>query len=362
MFPNPEQIRALTSKSEDMAEGFRSLMPFSNDEILDPNFIGHRERLAYEKRKATPNERKHMEKAEEAVDVVFRSFNQEQAPKIVLEHIIILQKPQDMPPAEDPAHDFNAGGVGAMSHIYLDGLNEKSPDGARAFLHSTVHEFFHAKSLHRWTIGERTTLRRVGFYSQTSHLISHDENTTETAPSGDFFESLNEGMTEILTGIACQFLHASPWFQNTQKRNEHKTAPSRKLASQQYAVLDSAISNIVTDAPGEYSVNIPYHYEQSILHFIMKRISEETGKPLKTVLKDFQQDYADGTMRRITPILHQTFGPDILRVLSLWQHGRNPASNKRVLERYLQAKDPENQKVLAHLFLQAIPAFRPKSI
>ncbi len=337
IFPNPEQIQALrpTNITEPLAENTRARMPFSKKNEPDVRVSG-----GVEERKTTSHERFYMKKAEESVDAMFQRFGQHDIPRIGMEYVRVLHPASSVTSTQYFLENTEKRpSVDMFSAILLERLNERSLDGVRNFLHVAAHEFIHAKGGNRWTIGVNTTRQTSGFSRALGRFTPKGPQETQFTHSGIFFKAFNEAMTETLAVMACNEIYTSSWFQALQSDNEQKTLEARQAFAREHGVSDGTIASVRVDNEGVVEGGTGYLAEQRFLKLIMTHVSEATMTPFALVMNLFQQDYIEGRMERIKPLLHAAYGPDILRVLSVWNPNQNP-ENATLLLKYLTEPNP----------------------
>ncbi len=345
MFSSPEQVKALTPKSESIARGVREMMPSPTSKNPGFEFPG------YEKRLPTEQEKDFIDRADRAVDDALRMFGMYNVPGIDTAEIRIHERRAQNTSVKEPFHSaVPLGHTGVFYDMSLSAFRADRHDGARMFLHSAIHEFFHAKSNNRWNIGVKTQRRISGFNSVLSRTVPDEQGRLTMNPTADLFIGFTEAMTETLAVLTCEKLFATPWFQKTQRRNESRTASLRKAYAESHHASDAMIVKISQNDAGAVEGLIPYFTEQFALKLMMLRISDTLKIPYNTVLKTFVVDYIAGTMEHIKPLLRQTFGPDILRVLSVWTPAKLSGEGNDLFL-YLKATDPKTRDVMAKDYL-----------
>ncbi|MFI3157604.1 MAG: hypothetical protein QX199_15760 [Methylococcaceae bacterium] len=345
MFSSPEQVQAVTPKSEPIARGVRAMMPGPTS--TNPGF----EFPGYEKRPPTEQEKDFIDRADRAVDDALRAFGIYNVPGIDAAEIRIHERLSQAPSMKEPFYSaVPLGHTSVFYDISLSAFRADRHDGARMFLHAAIHEFFHAKSNNRWNIGEKTQRRISGFHSTLSRTTTDERGRLAMDPAEDFFVGLTEAMTEMLTVIACEKLFATPWFQKTQRRGEARTASMREAYAKAHHASDAMIVKVSQNESGVVEGLTPYFMEQFTLKLIMLRISDAQKIPYNTVLKIFITDYIAGTMEHIKPLLRDTFGPDVLRVLSVWTPATLSGEGDDLFF-YLKETNPHVRDVMANNYL-----------
>ncbi len=341
IFPNPKYVKALTSKSEVHANELRAFMP------SDTFFDSGETPPGYERRQPTETEQHLMRQAEQFLDETFRFFSLT-TPAISFPSICILQK-KDEDTGTAPFSETILGNIDMHSQITLASFRPQLPDGARTFLHIALHEFTHAKSKNLWTIGRKTTRRTSGFDRIMEHVHVDSSETSKLISQEHLFVALNEAMTETLTVLTCESILASPWFQETYGEDEEKTKMQRDEFCIANTIYDAEIAASFQDSNGEMHHAVSYKNVRIVLSFLFARIAQHHTIPRQDVFRFFVQDYAEGTMERIKPLLRATFGPDILRVLSVWMPGE--IENDQSIIDYLKEKDPNIRDIIANNYL-----------
>ncbi len=344
-FPNPEQIKALTPKSEGMAEDVRSVMPFATTEVPSIPTPGH------EKREANEEEIFLMGAVEHFMSAFFGHHGFRETPIINNRYVRITQKIKNESLAAFEHPQSHLGSTGLYSDIVLDAFHPDRPDGVRTFLHVAAHEFAHAKSKNQWTIGERTLRRITGFNNIIAHISTPEDPRLNRFPTKKFFNGLNEAMTEMIAILVFQDIADSQWFRETQRENEEATRELRTRATASGAIADAEIIGFSQNSNGEIQTIFAYQSELIVLDLLVRNIEEVTQTPPQEILHLFIADYAEGTMKRVTPLLRRTFGNNILRVLSVWEP--NEPNNAQDIQRYLLEKDSHRRDILARQYLES---------
>ncbi len=344
IFPNPEQVRALTPKSERSAQSIRDAMPFSSI------YPWESQPSDLEKREATPEESFLMRKAEESIDTVFAHVGYSDTAAIGMEHVRILNPSR----GEEGTQDFvehTTGFIDSFSHIVLKAFDAKATDGTREFLKTAVHEFIHAKSKNRWTIGEKTLRQICGFRQTIGRNVSFNLEESRLVPTEVLFTAFNEAMTETLAVLVRDELFTSSWYVSTLRERERRSADERAEYAEQYGISEGAIGAMTEGPDGNMRGHVSYPFEQQALRTMMVRIANLSQMMTSDVVKAFHADYMEGTMKRVIPLLHTAYGPDILRVLAAWKTEDSEEAQSLLLQ-YLQEQNPQERDALAKEYLE----------
>lgn len=340
IFPSPEHVQSLSEKDQTAAEYMRSRMPFATRDVPDVLFPG------YEKREPTEQEIILLYVTEEYVNDFFDSACEHPPSSIAMEHVRILE-PISPESEKTFSHENCTGRVGTYLNITLPQYNERAPEGARAFIHTAIHEFVHAKAATRWSVGERTMKQVTGFSVITART-PHAQ--TGKIPVGDmFFVALNEALTERITANIFAKIFASEWYQTQFSEREKLTEEIREQYAALLSLHDAEISGIIRMKDRQIGVVVAYDNERKILDTLIQCLSHTLKRTYTEILSLCIVDYCNGTMQHIRPLLREAFGNDALKVLALWQpHHPDMA---RDLRAYLTERDPDIREIIANNYL-----------
>lgn len=337
-FPNPEHLRSTKGAIGDTgATRLREFIPGDRPEGASKHHL-----IRPDVRQPTEEERAMLVRVEQAVDSMFFAAGLTNVPTISPDAMHIFT-----PSADAQRHGY----VGPFFDVGIVTLDSNAPDGARKFLHAAAHEFIHAKGKNLWTVGVNTTNRTSGFARGLGRMTMFPNNLRAPEMVRNVFVGLNEAFVETLTLFACENLLRSEWFLRTFKTQEAQTATIRREAREKLLIPDEAISSISLDT-GETAQG--YLAEQRILAVIFRRIADAAHLPKSHVLLLFEKDYVNGSMKRITPLLRHTFGPDILRVLAVWSPNTSQET-LTLLYDYLHETSPAARAAFAQKLLVALP-------